>query len=630
MLTAMRRLAGTWPARLLFLLLLASFLVWGIEDIVRNFGRDTAVARVGDESIELPEAQAAARREMARIARQLGNRFEPNEDIRRAVAATALERLIAQYALRNEANHLGLAAPAPVVRDAVFAIPGLRGADGSFSRLVFDSFLRNNDLSEAQFLRVMSDEVLREQLSGAIRSGAAAPQAMSGPLLAWAFERRSAEVVQIARAAMPEPEAPTEAQLRRFQENNAPRFSAPEYREAAVLVLNAETLASEVQVDDAALQAAYDARRAQFDTPEKRIIYQAVVPQEAQARAIAEAWRGGADLAAIEAQARADDGGAADLGPLERSQMPHAAVRDAAFAAPQGGVTDPIQSPFGWHVIRVERIEPAVTRTFEQVRDQLRQELAHERALDLAYERANRVEDALAGGAGLAEAAERFGLTLATATLSATGQDQEGQPATLPVPEAQRPELLRAIFAARPGDPPRMSEMGDAFVAIEIRQVIAPALRPFEAVESAVRDAWVVDARRREAEERAAALMAAVRGGKTMEEAATEAGLTVQAFGPFSRDPALAGELPRELVAPIFELKVGEVTMAPTQAGFAVARLTAITPFDATSDEAAIGRVRAEVEQQMQDELEEQFARAIRDRANVRINSQVLDQVTGR
>ncbi len=604
--------------------------MWGIEDVVRNFGRDTAVARVGDERIELPEAQAAARREMARIARQLGNRFEPNDEIRRAVAASALERLIAQYSLRNEAHHLGLAAPAPVVRDAVFAIPGLRGPDGSFSRLVLDSFLRNNELTEAQFLQVVSDEVLREQLSGAIRAGAAAPEALTAPLLAWAFERRSAELVQIARSAMPEPEAPTEAQLRRFQENNANRFSSPEFREVSVLVLSPDSLVGEVQIDDAALQQAYEARRAQFDTPEKRQILQAVVPQEAQARAIADSWRGGADLAAIEAQARADDGGASDLGMLDRATLPHANVAEAAFALPDGGVTDPIQTPFGWHVIKVARIEPAVTRSFADVRDELRRELAHERALDLAYERANRVEDALAGGISLAEAAERFGLTLASVTLNQLGQDREGQPATLPVPEAQRPELLRSIFAARQGEAPRMAEMGDAFVAIELRQVIPPALRPFESIEGTLRSAWITDARRREAEERAAALMAAVRGGKTMEEAAAEAGLTVQTVGPFSRDPSLPGGLPRELVAPVFELKVGEVTMAETQDGFAVAKLTGITPFDPSSDDAARARVRSEVEQRMQDELEDQFARAIRERAAVRINTQLLDQVTGR
>lgn len=630
MLTAMRRLAGTWPAKLLFLLLLASFLIWGIEDIVRNFGRDTAVVRVGDERIELPEAQAAARREMTRIARQLGNRFEANDEIRRAVAATALDRLIAQYALRTEAQRRGLAAPAPVVRDTVLAIPGLRGPDGSFSRAVLDSFLRSNDLSEPQFLRVVADEVLREQLSGAIRAGAAAPDAMTAPLLAWAFQRRSAEVVQIARSAMPDPEAPTEAQLRRFQENNASRFSSPEYREAAILVLSPEALAGEIQIDDAALRQAFDARRAQFDTPEKRQILQAVVPQEAQARAIAEAWRGGAELSVIETQARADEGDAADLGLLDRATLPHANVAEAAFAAPEGGVTDPVQTPFGWHVVKVARIEPAVTRGFDQVRDELRRELAHERALDVAYERANRIEDALAGGASLTEAAERFGLPLATATLSQLGQGQDGQPATLPLPETDRPGLLRAIFAARQGDAPRMTEMGDAFVAIEIRQVIPPALRPFESVEEALRLAWLNDARRREAETRAAALMAAVRGGKTMAEAAAEADLTVQELGPFSRDPAQSGPVPPELIAPLFEVREGEVTMAETRDGFAVARLTGITPFDPASDEAALARVRSEIEQQMQEELEDQFARAIRERANVRINPQLLEQVTGR
>lgn len=428
MLTAMRRLAGTWPAKLLFLLLLASFLVWGVEDVVRNFGRDTAVARVGSESIELPEAQAAARREMARIARQLGNRFEPNDDIRRAVAASALERLIAQYALRSEATQLGLAAPDAVVRDAVFAIPGLRGADGSFSRAVFDNFLRSNDLTEAQFLRVMADDVLREQLSGAIRSGSAAPGAMTGPLLAWAFQRRSADVVQIARDAMPEPEAPTEAQLQRFQENNANRFSTPEYREAAVLALNAEALAGEIQVDEEALRQAYEARRAQYDTPERRVLYQAVVPEQAQAQAIAEAWRNGADLAAIDTQARADDGGAADLGLLDRTMMPHAAVGDAAFAAPQGGVTDPIQSPFGWHVIKVEERRRSAPPSLEDAAPAIRQQLL-QAEVQAAVERAR---------SGVT--VERFNLdgSAPRATDSAEPPPPANQPATRPAAPNRR------------------------------------------------------------------------------------------------------------------------------------------------------------------------------------------------
>ena len=630
MLTAMRRLAGTWVAKILFVLLILSFAVWGIEDVVRNLGRETAVAKVGGEPIELPEAQANARRELARIARQLGNRFEPDENIRRAVAAQALEQLIADRALRVEARRQGIAAPTEAVRNSVFAIPGLRGDGGTFSRAVFDNFLRQNELTEQQFLQIVAGDVLRQQLAGAVRSGAASPDALSGPILAWAMERRAAEVVLVQSGAMPEPEAPTEAQLRRYQENNAARFSTPEYREAVVAVLTPEAIASEIEVTDAQLQQAYDARRAQYDLPERRALLQAVLPNEDAARQVAQAWRDGAAFPAIERQASAADGSAADLGLLDRATLPLANVAEAAFAAPAGAITDPVQSPFGWHVIKVDRIEPATIRSLADVRDELRAEVARDRAHDLAYERANRVEDALAGGTPLAEIGQRFGLGVATVTLDAAGRDAGNAVVALPLPEAQRADLLRAIFAARQGDAPRMTEMGDAFVAIELRAVTPPALRPFESVEAALRIAFEADARRRAAEERAAALMAAVRGGKTMSEAAEEAGLTTQRVAAFGRNPQQAGALPPEILAPLFEAQRGEVTMAETRTGFAVAQLTDIIPFNPASDPLGLGRVRTEIEQSMADELEEQFAIALRGRADVRINRALLEQVTGR
>jgi peptidyl-prolyl cis-trans isomerase D len=525
---------------------------------------------------------------------------------------------------------MGIGAPAEGVRNSVFAIPGLRGPDGTFSRVALDSFLRQNEMTEGQFLQIVAGDLLRQQLAGAVRSGSTGPDTLAAPLLAWAMQRRTAELILVPTADMPEPEAPTEAQLRRYQENNPARFSSPEYREAAIAVLTPEGLATEIEVSDADLAQAYEQRRAQYDTPERRALRQAVVPNEAAAREIATTWRGGAGFPAIETAATAADGSAADLGLLDRATLPLANVAEAAFAAADGTVTDPVQSPFGWHVIKVERIEPATTRTLDQVRDELRIEVARDRALDMAHERANRVEDALAGGGGLAEAALRFGAQVATVTLDATGRDPQNQVAALPVPEAQRAELLRAVFAARQGDAPRMTEMGDAFVAVELRAITPPALRPFESVEPALREAFIADARRRAAEERAAGLLAAVRGGKTMQEAAAEAGLTAQPVGAFGRNPQQAGTLPVELLAPLFEAKPGDVTMAETRTGFAVARLTDIIPFDTAADPLGMARIRTEIEQSMQDELEEQYAQALRGRADVRINRNLLEQVTGR
>ncbi|UFN50811.1 SurA N-terminal domain-containing protein [Roseomonas sp. OT10] len=633
MLSAFRRLAGTWFAKVLFLLLILSFGIWGIEDIVRNFGRETAVARVDGEPIELTEAQDAARRELQRLQRQLGPRFEANETMRLAVARQAVEALVAQRSLQQEARRMRVAASAEAVRDYVFGIPAFQTA-GQFDRRLFNQFLAGNGISEQGFLALVAAELQRQQLTGAVRAGAAGPEAMVKPLVAFVREKRVADIVRLRADDAPEPAAPTEEQLRRYQENEAARFSTPEYRTAVVARLAAEVVAPEVQVSDADIAQAYEANRGRYELPERRALEQAVVPQEEAAKALAEAWRGGADFAAIQSQATAAGGQAVDLGTPSRADLSVPELAEAAFSAPAGGVAGPVQSPFGWHVLKVERIEPPQTRTLDQVRDEIRQELAQVAAADLAFERVNAAEDALAGGAPLEEAARQFGLAVGTVTTDAQGRGPDGNPAAMPVPDYARTEAVQAIFAARQGETPRMTESqaGAGFVGVQLQSVAAPALRPFAEVEPEVRLAWIRDARARSQEERAAALLAATRDGASLAEAAEKAGLSADRTAPFGRDPrqdpAGAATLPSELIRPLFEAKPREVTMARTADGFAVGQVVEVVR-DAAADPEALRAARTQVELAMQEELEAQYAAALRDRARATINEDALRQIAG-
>lgn len=630
MITFMRRLASTWVAKALFILLVLSFAVWGIEDVVRNFGRDTAVARVGNMAIEADEAQMAARREMSRIARQFGNRFEPNEAIRRAVAVGALENLIGERAMMAEAERMGVVAPEEMVRDTIFAIPGLTGPDGRFSREILAQLLRSNELTEAQFLSLIRGDLLRQQLLGAVRSGAAAPDALTAPLLVWQTERRAADVVLLPFSAAPEPEAPTEAQLQRFLENNPQRFSTPEYRQISIAVLSAESLASEIAVSEGDIKQAFEARHGQYDRPERRQIRQVVLADEARAREVAQLWQAGAEWETVEAAATAAGGQAMALPMGDKASLPIPALADAAFAALPQSVTDPVQSPFGWHVIGIEAVEPAQIFTLDQLRDTLRQDIAKDRALDLAYERGNKVEDALAGGMTLAEAAPRFGLTLVSATLDPAGRTPANEAVALPLPADQRNAVLRAIFTQDQGAAPRLQEFGDSFVAIDVSAITPPQLRPFAEVEQDLRRAVIADARRRFTETRAAGILAAQRGGKTLQEAAQEFGLVSTRTAPFGRDPAQGSPVPPELLPPLFEAKRGEATMSEIRGGFAVAAVADILRLDPATDPLGMGRVRVEIEQAVAEDLEQQFQAALRVRAKVRINESVLEQVVGR
>lgn len=633
MITWMRRLAGTWFAKAMFIVLILSFAAWGIEDTLRNIGRETAVARVGDEKIEVDEAQDAARRELQRVQRQLQGRIEINAAIRRAIAGQAIETLVQDRVQRQEAARMGVSVPDEAVREYVFQIPAFQGPDNRFSRVMFDGFLRNNDLSEARFLGLLRADLARQQLSGAVRAGAMTPDLLARRLLAWNLEQRTATLVELPFSAAPEPAAPTEAQLERFLENNASRFSTPEYRDVALATLNAQRIMTEVQVSDRDIEDAYAANHARFVTPEKREIFQAVMPDEDAAKAIAERWRTEADFAAVEAAAQAAGGMASTLPPSSRADLPVPELAEAAFSLEPGAISAPVRTAFGWHVLKLGQVEAGHTRTLDEVRDELRQEIAAERAADMAFDRVSQVEDALAGGATLSEVAQRFSLGFFEGKIDAAGKTPAGMDAELPVAAAARTAALRAIFTAERGAAPRMQEGEWGFMAVDVRDIQPPAPRPLDTVREELTAAYLTDARRRHQEERAAALLAATRGepgvAKTLAAAASEAGLTAEELGPFGREAGGGNPMPRDLLAPVFELRGRDATMVQRPQSFAVVQLLSVSEPDLSGQAEALTALRTEAAQAMAEDLDQQYQAALRARANVRINPRLLEQVAG-
>ncbi len=614
MLTAIRNSLSHWIAKALFLLLIVSFAVWGIEDFVRGGGADRSVATVAGEKVSLAEATDAYQREVSQLRRSFGGQFEPTEEVRRAIAEGTVARLVALRAISAEAAQRGVIVTDEALRATILAAPGFQGPDGRFSRLQFESFLRNNGLTEARFLDLLRADLARQQLVGSVRAGAVAPQALARAVHAFHAEQRVADLVELPFMAAPAPPEPTEAQLARFHENNADQFSAPEFRQFDLVLLSPEDVAREIRLSDRELREAYDERRAEFSTPERRQIAQAVVPDREAARAIAEAWRAGVDGAAIAAQAQAAGGSASELGLIDRSGLPLPELAGPAFAAPAGGVTDPVQSPFGWHVLRVAAVEPASERSFEAVKDELARIVALERAADQIYARANRIEDSIAEGIALTEVARRHELRLIQGTMDAEGRDAAGTPIELG-PGAG--EIITAVFEARIGDTSRLTETRDGvFYAVRVGAVTPPALRPLAEVEREVRAAWERAERRRAMEEQAAALLAETRSGRPLDEAARAAGWTPRRTEPFTRD-ARGAALPPQLAAALFALKRGEATMVEGMSGFLVAAVAEIMP--GAAEAPAIAERRQEIAEALAGDLEAQFVQALRDRADVRI-----------
>ena len=177
MLDAMRRGAVNWLAKILLGLLIIAFAVWGVADVFRGYGRGT-LARIGSTEISVEEYRQAYQDEMASISRRMGGRRLTTEQAKLlGIEQRALSRLIGAAAIDTHARQLHLAPLRPGHRRARSArTPPSRASDGAFSQRIFQSYLRQNGISEGHYVATRRKEEVREQLTDTLLGGLSPPQ----------------------------------------------------------------------------------------------------------------------------------------------------------------------------------------------------------------------------------------------------------------------------------------------------------------------------------------------------------------------------------------------------------------------------------------------------------------------
>jgi peptidyl-prolyl cis-trans isomerase D len=631
MISALRRSLDTWVVRGFFLVMVAAFIIWGIGDVFRMTGTSTWVAKVGDQTVEVPAFQAEYQRELSQATRNLPPGQDASADLKRSVGDAALQRLIGQAALDQEQRRLRVVTPDAAVRDTVYSAPAFRGTDGKFNRPAFEAWLRSNSLTEQSVVAMVRGDLAQRQVLEAVSAGAVAPQAEAGPLYQEQFEKRSADMVEFPFAAETAP-APTDAGLQRWYDDHPWLYSSPELRRVKAIVLSPQTLAKDIPITDEELQAAYDQRKAQYVTPEKRSAQVISVADDAKARALADQWRGGADWTAMQAAAQKDGASAVALDSAAQQEFPDADLAKAVFATPEDSVSNPVKGALGWYVLKVVTVMPGSEKTFDQVKDELRNRLLAEKATDLMYDRANKIDNLLGNGTSLDQMPGDLGLAGVSGTLDAKGNTKDGTPAPIPGGAELKAALVAAAFQAQKGDPPQLTEVqtpsvgGSAYYALSVEDIIPPAAKPYDEVKEKVAEDWTADQQRHAAEVKAAKLLTALKGGQSLADAAAVAGVPVTRTPAVTRGAATE-DMPGALANVLFGLKPGEPAMVATPTTFVVAVPAQIDTPNPSTDPGGYEELRSGVSRSIGGDIASIFAEAVRERANPRINQGNYDSV---
>ena len=617
----------SWLGRAFAVLIFAAFVFWGVGDFFTSMGRGDpgTVASVGSQKVSGQEFDSAYRQQLDQVAQQTGGDASQLPQAERGqVAMQVLQGLVSHAEALREAARLGVVVPDDVLRQAIFDLPIFKGENQQFDRAKLDQWLRSRNLTEQRLLSLFRDDLTASALIVPLRIGAKAPAVVVRRAYDYGAQTRTLDMVSFPFAAVPALPAPDEAALRRYYDNHAGQFQAPEYRRIKLVLLSPETVARGIDVPEADERALFAARNGTGAVPEKRSVQVITAPSEARARALATLWNGGAGWPQM--QAAATDSVPVALDDATEATFPDPALGKLAFTARPDQVSGPAHLPAGWVLLKVVRVTAPATRSFEAMRPALHDEIATSRARDGLADRVQKLQDAIAGGGGLDQIPGDLGAAAAEGTLDAQGLTPSGEPAPLPGNPAQRKAILAQAFAQKQAEPAALRQGPDGSEYALIVEAVTPAkAQDYAAVRDRVRAAMQHDATRREAERQAATLYAQVRAHGGL--AASGRG-DIAHVGPITRS-APPRDVPPQLARLAFSLAPGSSTMLEADRGFVVFTVTGIQHPEPSANRLAYDRLQASLDGAYGDDIEASYSMALRDRIKPVLNAQAIRSVVG-
>jgi peptidyl-prolyl cis-trans isomerase D len=615
----------------LFGMLIISFGLWGVGDMLRMGGRSTEVAHVGGTHIplygwvggapvSLSEVREQFNRQLEGIQRQTGQRPEPEQAMRYGLHVRALEEVIQRTVLDYAIQQFGLVVSDAEVRAAIARNPAFAGTGGAFDPLLYRNRLQQARISEAQYVVDVRREIAASQLFGVVRPEGLAPKSLRDDVFKMEGERRVAQTVYIPDAIITDVPKPTAEQLNAYFEANKTKFQIPEFRAFSYVLLTVDDILPQITITPDQLKQEYAARSAQFGTPEKRDVDQAMADSEDKAKAIIAGVKGGKSLEDAAKEVLGNTDGVIKLGSVTKKDLPPGPLADGVFGIPEGVAAAPIQSPLGWHVVRVNKIEPGTSQSFDEVKDKLEAELKAQQAPDLLIKLVTDFERLLSKTQSMKTAAEDLGLKVKTyENVDARGQDASGKQVVMGAAAA---ELMQAAFATRESAESELLETpkGEYFVVRTDR--ITPARVPALAeVEAKVTDAWQTEERRKLAEAKVKEAVEKANAGTDLATIAKDLGLELRTAKAVTRFEADQGNyLNQAAVQALFKLEPGKVQSVRTGEGSVIVRLDKIEPLDLAKEKEALERFGKQLDTMVANDLILQLVSALRAKFGVAVD----------
>jgi peptidyl-prolyl cis-trans isomerase D len=617
MLARIREKASSWMVKFILGIIVLVFVFLGVESY--HTGKQNRVAVVNGTVITVDAYRAEYQSLVDQIRRQFGGVVSPEILELFQVQEQALQRLIDRQLLMQEAKTQKLQVTDAEVTAAIAAIPVFQ-TDGRFDAALYRRLLEANGMNAVFFEERQREDLLLGKLQELIFGGVHVSKAEALDF----YNAQNQKIAMEALVLRPldfTPEPVTEKALVARYESHKESYRTEPMVKAAYLRFDPEELKDRIEITDEEVRQAYEMHIEDFREPERvsarHILFQVdenadqnlVDAKYQELMALRERIVQGMDFSDAAREhsqcPSASDGGRLGIFPRE-AMVP--AFSEAAFALELNGMSLPVRTRFGWHLIHVDERLPEGVKPYEAVAGELRSALKEEKAKNQSYDMADAVYDATLAGADLKEVAATWKLTLHETSFFGRRGPSSG------VVDARR--FAETAFSLAHDEVSELVEIGDALFLISIVDRQESSVPPMDAVRERMVAELEREGREAMAKSKAQTILVALQKGEHPEIPLVETGF----FGREEEIPKL-GALPMLNRAAFALDKESTIPDEPVRLneGYAVFRITGRTLPDAASFETERPRLERELKNRKQNRMYGQWMASLREKAKIEI-----------
>ncbi len=540
MLNVMRKHAGSWMIKVILFAIVIVFSFWGVGSFKSR--QATKVATVNGEIINIAEYQRAYNNIIEQYRQRFGSSLNDGMIEMLQLKKQAVDQLVNRAILLQEAEKQGLDVSDTEIADNIMQVPAFQ-TNGVFNNRRYVQILSQYHLTPEEFEAEQKNVLLGQKLTRVVVGAAKVSEAEAREWYDWQNTSVNVSYVLFDPNGYTDI-TPSEEQITDYFEKNKDTYKTDPMVKVRYVVFDPEDFTDQVTAEEDEISDYYDSHQEEFTTQktvEARHVLIKVDPDadeetdqaaKAKAEEIAKLAKSGEDFAEL-AKTRSegpskDSGGY--LGKFTKSQMVKPFAEKAFSMAPEE-ISDPVKTRFGWHVIKVESVEEAATKTLEQSRETIAKTIKGKKSKTLAYDKAEQFYDGTFEKDDLIKNAKLFNRPL----MEAGPFNRQGPKEV----SRDKAKFANTAFNLKVDETSDIQDINGRYYIIQPTETIAAEIPPLEEVKGKVTRDLTKQLQTEKAGQDAEAMAADLKADRPFDEAASEHGMPVKQTGLFKRDGSI-------------------------------------------------------------------------------------------